>query len=189
MKTTSTSTRDSRKRKSSSSCDCYILLEESMLSDEMKATLRNEFFDLSEGPDSDNTSTDGNSIVKYPYICLTTPLPSLIQWVKSSEPINPFCLYSDVTSLLLPITAFLIPNDQFIEKVIESSNGLDFTAVDALVSRLRQSVTSHLPLESNWNGQKMRFIFLFLDVDKVINKVQKKVNVCCWLFELKKNGN
>lgn len=160
---------DSRKRKIQQiPSDIFMMVEESMLSLELKEAFRQDFIERpAHGGELENTDDS----VKFYYMPAITPSPGLIQWVKSKDIVPTDALYDQIVPHLLPITAFLIPNEDFLLKMIESDNGIDFPQLDQLAVKLLSKVKKHLPSDS-----AMRYIFIFQDIDKTINKIQRKVN-------------
>lgn len=146
--------------------DMYILFEESLISEEFQKATTAEFFD-SNNPVTFNPEQDQ---VKFPYLSLTTPLPGLIQWVRTETlPESPM-LYTDVVPFLQPITGILVSNEEFCSKILESNDGIEFPALDQYVQKLTSKVRQYSDAHV-----KMRFTFVAVDFKKTIDKVQRKV--------------
>jgi hypothetical protein len=153
--------------------DVYLVLEESLIDKNFQDALSAEFYNH----DSPAEFDANQEIAKFPYIPMTTPLAGLIQWIRSESLPDNLVLYESIISFLLPVTAVIVPNEEFLQKVIATTDGIDFPTLDEYIRKYFTKV-------NQFSGvmEDMKFIFIFLDLGKEINKLQRKVRCYAILF-------
>jgi hypothetical protein len=155
--------------------DVYLVLEESLIDKSFQDALSTEFYNH-ESP----AEFDANQeIAKFPYIPMTTPLAGLIQWIRSESLPDNLVLYESIISFLLPVTAVIVPNEEFLQKVIATTDGIDFPTLDEYIRKYFTKVN-----QFSGEIEDMKFIFIFLDLGKEINKLQRKVRCSSILFHV-----
>jgi hypothetical protein len=150
--------------------DIFIVFEESLLTEDVKSSFSDYF--MKEDDKDNNISVDSDQEnMKFPYLEVTTPTAGLIHWIRSKDNLNNGVLYNAIVSLLLPTAAIVVSCDDFCNRIVESENGLDFPSLDQMIDKqlgkVKKITDKHL---------SVKFVFIFVNLEKSISKLQRKVH-------------
>jgi hypothetical protein len=156
--------------------DIFIVFEESLLTEDVKSSF-SDFFMKSSDRDNEMPVDLEQENMKFPYVEVTTPATGLIHWIRSKDILNNGVLYNEIVPLLLPTAAIVISCDDFCNRIVESEDGLDFPSLDQMIEKQLNKVKK---LTEKYLS--IKFVFIFVNLDKSISKLQRKVLTVCSSF-------
>jgi len=148
-----------------------MLMEESMANEEWTKALKEGFCEISSSEHFlPENSVDQNGEEIFPFLNITTPFAGLIQWTKVSRDTDLVeSNYLKYAETIEAPTVIVIQNEDYCNRIVSSVDGIEFPSLAEYVSKVTNRVKQHT------GNQKLQLIFAFVDLDKAILTVQRKV--------------